>query len=487
MNDWLVWRLSFALIFGAAVTWVLYRTADPPDFLRPKKNQTRFRPLFFYGTLPLFFLVLLPFLPYTLGHGSFNTVLGTLSQVFLQLAFYDGAMLLLLPLLRRYLQPQTCVFLWMLPNYLYLALNASSQPPRPLVIIPVPLSAWAFQAVCWVWLAGFEGVLGWKIFSHLRFRRRILKDAHTITDSQTVLLWQELAQWAGYPDRCHAPVLSPAVSAPLSIGLLASTVRVVLPQRSYTQEELALIFRHELIHIGRADSSAKFFLTFCSALCWFNPLVWSAMARGAEELELSCDQEVLDHIGQAGGEGYARLLLSTAGEQSGFTTCLSASASALRYRLRHVLHPAYRGIHGWVAGLAIAALMLTSGWITLSYGRGSGQELLLPPAASNPCQIESIYRFQDREGMECKIGDQDALLDYLGGLELRTVLGSYDYPPDGRWLSMTFLGPENKRLHLTVQEDMAYTYLVNAPSFHQAYQVAGGVDWDYLDSLLVPV
>ena len=61
-------------------------------------------------------------------------------------------------------------------------------------------------------------------------------------------------------------VRSDAVTTPLSIGLYNRTTRIVLPMREYTQEELSLILRHEIIHISRGDPEAKLFLTFCTAM-----------------------------------------------------------------------------------------------------------------------------------------------------------------------------------------------------------------------------
>lgn len=39
---------------------------------------------------------------------------------------------------------------------------------------------------------------------------------------------------------------------------------------------------------------------------------------------------------------------------------------------------------------------------------------------------------------------------------------------------------------LTIQDDTIHTHLINQPSFTQSYQVVGGVDWEYLGTLLVP-
>lgn len=72
-------------------------------------------------------------------------------------------------------------------------------------------------------------------------------------------------------------------------------------------------------------------------MCWFNPLMWLAMRKSADDLELSCDEIVLEGCSSTTRYQYANLLLKTAGDQRGFTTCLSTTASALRYRLKHVM------------------------------------------------------------------------------------------------------------------------------------------------------
>lgn len=74
-------------------------------------------------------------------------------------------------------------------------------------------------------------------------------------------------------------VRAPQLTTPLSIGLFQKTTCVALPARSYTPEELSLILRHEIIHLSRRDPASKFFMVFCTAMCWFNPLMWVAMRK----------------------------------------------------------------------------------------------------------------------------------------------------------------------------------------------------------------
>ena len=63
------------------------------------------------------------------------------------------------------------------------------------------------------------------------------------------------------------------------------------------QEELKLILKHEIVHIAREDSWSKFFLVFCTAMYWFNPLMWYAMKKSAEDMELSCDDAFVTVVG----------------------------------------------------------------------------------------------------------------------------------------------------------------------------------------------
>ena len=74
-------------------------------------------------------------------------------------------------------------------------------------------------------------------------------------------------------------------------------------------EELRFLFSHELHHLQRRDIDTKVFLAFCQGLCWFNPLVWLAAAKGSDDLELSCDETVLRRFGGDVRAAYARVLI----------------------------------------------------------------------------------------------------------------------------------------------------------------------------------
>ena len=309
-------------------------------------------------------------------------------SIFPHICLYYAVLMLLLPFLRRHISARACAMLWMIPNYLYLTSLNYMKTAEPLAVIQTS-GQWIW-VVLGVWFAGFALVLLWKIVSHLIFRREILKDARPVLDKDVLALWWEEVDAARIKKATFVLVTSPAVSSPLTVGLFRRFTKVVLPERPYTPDELRLIFRHEIVHIGREDSSSKFFLAFCTAMCWFNPLMWIAMRKSADDMELSCDETVLLNSDEETRRQYAGLLLSTAGDGRGFTTCLSAAASSMRYRLKSIVAPRRRGSGAIAVGLVFFVLCMTCGHVALAYGAGSGRELLFQGKDSSWFDLESI-------------------------------------------------------------------------------------------------
>lgn len=259
---------------------------------------------------------------------------------------------------------------------------------------------------------------------------------------------------------------------------------VVLPQRHYTPEELKLIFRHELVHIGREDAWNKFFVAFCIAMCWFNPLMWLAMGRSSEDLELSCDETVLSSLGEGERRQYADLILRTAGDGRGFTTCLSASASALRYRLKSIVKPGKKISGALLVGVAFILLFVSFGQISLAYEAGTGESAIYRGMV-HEVSLRQVRRDENgrfRKELECR--DEGALTDYLTSLPLSEIVDGGDdfYGQTGEQIVLLYDAPEDI-LSVILWDD----YIKVVPFWENRayyYHVSGGLDWGKLDQLL---
>ena len=169
----------------------------------------------------------------------------------------------------------------------------------------------------------------------------------------------------------------------------------------------------------RRDTHTKCFLEFCKALGWIHPLVWLAARRAQDDLELSCDEIVLEKADAVTRRKYAELLLSTAGDGRGFTTCLSASARTLRYRMRATVSGGKKKLGVAMLFTVMALSVLGMGKISVSTDRTSLAELIRLSEDS----LSEVYFTKD--GEEIQISDLEGLAGYLSSLQAERLIYTY--------------------------------------------------------------
>ena len=472
----------FSFVFlSLFVGFTLLARCSDDDGPRSRQDSThRYQPLMNAYSLPLTLVLLAPLGLVLVGPGRTAEFALTLCfQCFLHIAVYYALLLPLTPLLRRFISARGCAMLWLLPNFLYLCLNSAFLPDAPAFVLRAR-GNWVWL-VLGLWLAGAIAVFGWNTLSHLRFRRQLLEGARPITDEEVLDIWQEELDRAQMKPLPRPLMISPHTSTPLTVGLSRSSMQMVLPPRGYTPDELHLVFRHEIVHICRSDSWNKFFLMFCTALCWFDPLMWMAMRRSAEDTELSCDETVLLDADDATRRQYAQLLLTTAGDGRGYTTCLSPAASSLRYRLRSVVAPRRRMAGSILVGLTLFLLMSSFGYVALSYDERPGAEILF---GGDPTgyTLHSVWR--DGTFLDCP--DPEGLKDYLSALPMAHLTGDYDEQAQNTPTYVLYFDPPRTHLDslcIVLSGDQCKISRSYSARYWP-YYLPDGVDTDRLNALL---
>ena len=337
------------------------------------------------------------------------------------LSLYFLLLLLALPLLRRRFSARLCASLWLVPSFVGVGMNTFLNYRRVPSFV-IPLREELLAALGWVWLAGFLLVFGGRVMGDRRFRGQLLSGAYPEEDSQVLALWQEALLAMDLPWEVRL-LRSPAARSPLSLREGRKKFATVLPERDYTEEELRFLFSHELHHLQRRDIDTKVFLAFCQGLCWFNPLVWLAAAKGSDDLELSCDEVVLAGQDERRRRDYARLLLQSAAEGRGFTTCLSARGKSLRYRLENVLSPRKRRSGTVLLAAVTLAVFLSWGTCAVSTRQGTLGEVAFPQGWESMA-IEIHLEEGDAPRRDCR--EPERLLAYLAALpaEELEILGT---------------------------------------------------------------
>ncbi|MEF2645487.1 MAG: M56 family metallopeptidase [Oscillospiraceae bacterium] len=484
-------RLLFGVLCGGVLAWVVWdrserELADRAG--REEHERPRFLPFGGYYYLPMMML-LYPILGVIVGGAQMavQLTLCALMRVFLELGVYYVLLMAVMPWLRRWVSARVCAMLWLLPDWIYVFVGRLDLPTDGKKIVLHAPGTLVYVLLA-VWAVGAVGVMVWKIGSHLAFRRRILKNAVPVTDRQTLHVWEIELERAWIRKCKWKLVRSDAVTTPLSIGLYNRTTRIVLPMREYTQEELSLVLRHEIIHISRGDPASKFFLTFCTAMCWFNPLMWAAMRKSADDFELSCDESVLLDEPQPVRRQYAELLLQTAGDERGFTTCLSATAGALRYRLKAVMKPEKKRTGAILIGLTLFVLAMCSGYVALAYDAQPGAAHIFGGQDLSTVTVDSVDPWNDPRGSQAVCLNEEALKAYLASLELELYTEEiHAYNEDERTIFIEFDSPQGYLSAALCDRAVQVTRSQNGETTGRDYYLKTPLDWDYLDTLIAPV
>lgn len=103
---------------------------------------------------------------------------------------------------------------------------------------------------------------------------------------------------------------SDCISAPLSYGFFRPSILMPKTTEWDNSRQLHYILEHEFVHIRRLDTVTKLF--FAAAVCihWFNPMVWIMYIFAGRDIEISCDEAVVRHFGEASKSAYALTLIN---------------------------------------------------------------------------------------------------------------------------------------------------------------------------------
>ncbi len=148
-----------------------------------------------------------------------------------------------------------------------------------------------------------------------------------------------------------------AIPAPFVMGL--ARPRIYLPFRM-TEKEREYILLHERCHIKRHDPQIKFAASLILVVYWFHPLVWTAYNLMCRDMEMSCDEKVIQLTGDAVKEDYSRSLLGFAMGRKLSASALAFGETAIKARVKNVLNMKK---HGKAAAVSSILLCLLAGII----------------------------------------------------------------------------------------------------------------------------
>lgn len=190
----------------------------------------------------------------------------------------------------------------------------TNDPPQEEVIIPTPIPETpkeplsvmdVLKIVSFVYIAGAVIFFLWNMLSYIIYTQRILRSARN-ADAKTIAIFLSICDKENLK---KVPVLlvSPDINSPAAFGLISR--KIVLPDITFTQNGLAGTLFHEVVHCKRGDLYIKVIELVARSLHWFNPLAHVSAFRCEMEMEMSCDETVLDGCNDDTRMAYGEVML----------------------------------------------------------------------------------------------------------------------------------------------------------------------------------
>ena len=189
----------------------------------------------------------------------------------------------------------------------------------------------ATTIAAWIWVLGFAALMLYALISYLRLRRLV-----------------RVSMPAG-----EGVYLCDHVSSPFILGIVKP--RIYLPSQ-LAPEKWESILAHERAHLVRRDHWWKPLGFLLLTVFWFHPLLWVAYILLCRDVEMACDEKVIQRLTDAQKQDYSRVLLECSVERKWISACpLAFGETGVKQRIKAVLH--YKKPTLWI--LIIALIVCT--------------------------------------------------------------------------------------------------------------------------------
>lgn len=232
-----------------------------------------------------------------------------------------------------------------------------------------------------VWMAGSVIFLFVHFVSYLHYKRKLLKNSVSVweaSNSAAICKQLEALKMLLHIRRPVPARYSSEAASPMVIGFFHPVL--VLPDEAYSGMDLYFILKHELIHFKRKDVWAKLLFMTANAVHWFHPLVWVMVREAVVDMELSCDERVIEGAKSEVRKAYTETLFSTIHKQCTKKTVLSTQfyggARVMKKRFRNILIKSNKknGILLFISIFVLTACVSQAVGCSVSNSKSNGQE-----------------------------------------------------------------------------------------------------------------
>ena len=261
------------------------------------------------------------------------------------------------------------------------------------------------------------------------YAESVSEEIHMVIDWNAVFVWvwgavvcvfglYSLISYLGLKRQVREAVKIPGgwecdrIETAFILGFLRPRIYIPMNLPKGVQEH---ILSHEHAHLDRGDHWMKLLGYIALAQHWFNPLVWVAYILLCKDIEMACDERVVQFMGLDQRKSYSAALLRCSTRKTHYAACPVAFGEvSVKARIRSVLN--YRKPGFWISLVGILSVAFVAVFLMTSPGEEAADPSFLnyknaAPLAEAQSSVSAVY-YEDSTIYPCEAGGE-ALAEYL--------------------------------------------------------------------------
>jgi len=296
----------------------------------------------------------------------------------------------------------------------------------------------------YIWAIIVVIILAIHIWRYLRFARMIRHWGIPVNDEQILSIFKSVQSHAGLDNKKIDLKICNFISSSMLTGLFHPVI--LLPERHFDEDELQVIFQHELIHYKRHDLLVKILTVIATSIHWFNPIVYWMNRVMQADGEAACDETVLQDTDIENRRFYSEVIIGMISTKNTvrtpLSTCFYGGKSGIKRRLESIMDTKKKKKLTAIGIIPIAAIILLSGSV-VAFSNNQATADVASEIKAERAQEIALATTGGGTVTECK-------MDYENGrkvYEIEVLHGDNKYEVDVDAINSTVLNYTVESIH----------------------------------------
>lgn len=273
-------------------------------------------------------------------------------------------------------------------------LTSSNDEPKENLLDTLSLSP--LKIISLIWLIGTILFMSYQLCGYFIFRKNVLRWGLPINNTDTLNIFKNICMELNISNPPKIMTCKKVLS-PMALGLFNPII--LLPSMNMNIEDLSVILKHELIHIKRHDIAYKLLLSLANTIHWFNPIIYLMLKEAHKDLELYCDEMVIENMDMAYKSKYSNAILAVIHSKTNYNAILSTNFSGgvktMKIRFKNIFDTSKKRRGLISLSLILSLILLSSSLVACGKSSETDIEKTATGFLKGYYEVDNIFLLDD--------------------------------------------------------------------------------------------